>query len=142
MPFKLLEFLERFMNGAFLITLTQLEKSGSTAKVFIPLEILKLIPLSKLEIVHVFSRHFHVPIWRVLLPSLSADDFELNSKSAYIPKCIYLGINMCECTSVVIKAFKKFFLKQKNHQDYIRVFTTFITNLKTFSHSGGSTYRS
>ena len=39
MPFKLFEFLERFMNGAFLITLTQLEKTGSTGEVFIPLEI-------------------------------------------------------------------------------------------------------
>ena len=30
------------MTGAFLITLTQLEKTGSTGKVYIPLEILKI----------------------------------------------------------------------------------------------------
>ena len=30
MPFKLFEFLERYMIGAFMITLTQLEKTGST----------------------------------------------------------------------------------------------------------------
>ena len=39
MPFKLFEFLERFITGAFLITLTQLETTGSTAKVFTQLEI-------------------------------------------------------------------------------------------------------
>ena len=39
MPFKLFEILEQFMMGAFVITLTQLERTGSTAKVFIPLEI-------------------------------------------------------------------------------------------------------
>ena len=39
MPFELFEFLERFMIGASLIILTQLEKPGSTGKVFIPLEI-------------------------------------------------------------------------------------------------------
>ena len=39
MPLKLFEFLKRFMIGAFLITLTQLDKTGSTGKVFIPLEI-------------------------------------------------------------------------------------------------------
>ena len=39
MSFKLFEFLEGFMIGAFLITLTQLEKTGSTLEVFIPLEI-------------------------------------------------------------------------------------------------------
>ena len=38
-PFKLFEFLERLMIGAFLITVTQLRKTGSTGKVFIPLEI-------------------------------------------------------------------------------------------------------
>ena len=38
MPFKLFEFLERFMIGVFLITLTQFQKNGSTGKVFIPLE--------------------------------------------------------------------------------------------------------
>ena len=42
MPFKLFECLEQFMTRAFLITLTQLEKTGSTGKVFIPLEIIKL----------------------------------------------------------------------------------------------------
>ena len=49
--------------------------------------------LSKLEIVHVFSRHFHVRIWRVLFMSLSADEFQLNSKIAlyarqYFKTCI------------------------------------------------------
>ena len=38
-PFKLFEFLERFMIGAFLITLSQLEETGSTGNFFIPLEI-------------------------------------------------------------------------------------------------------
>ena len=37
--FKLFEFLERFMIGAFFITINQLEKNGPTGKVFIPLEI-------------------------------------------------------------------------------------------------------
>ena len=32
MPFELFEFLEQFMMGAFLITLTRLEKTGSTGK--------------------------------------------------------------------------------------------------------------
>ena len=39
MPFKRFEFLEQFMIGAFLTTWTQLEKTGSIGKVFIPLEI-------------------------------------------------------------------------------------------------------
>ena len=38
-PFKLFEFLERLMIGAFSITVTQLRKTGSTGKVFIPMEI-------------------------------------------------------------------------------------------------------
>ena len=42
MPSKLFELLEEFMIGAFLITLTQLKKTGSIGKVFIPLEIKKL----------------------------------------------------------------------------------------------------
>ena len=33
MPFKLFEFLERFMIGAFFIILSQLEKTRSTGKV-------------------------------------------------------------------------------------------------------------
>ena len=37
--------------------------------------------------------------------SLSADEFQLNSKSAYIPECIQKSINMYECTSVVIRDF-------------------------------------
>ena len=37
--FELFEFLERFMTGDFLITLTQFEKTGSIGKAFIPLEI-------------------------------------------------------------------------------------------------------
>ena len=39
MPFKLFEFLEQFVFSAFLITLTQFEKTGSKGKVFIPLEV-------------------------------------------------------------------------------------------------------
>ena len=39
MPFKLFEFLEQIMIGATLITLTQFEKTGSTGKVFVLLEI-------------------------------------------------------------------------------------------------------
>ena len=39
MPFKLFEFLEQLMIGACLIALTKLDKTGSTGKVFIPLEI-------------------------------------------------------------------------------------------------------
>ena len=39
MPFKLSEFLEKFMIGAFLTPLTQVEKTGSKGKVFIPLPI-------------------------------------------------------------------------------------------------------
>ena len=39
MPFKLIELLEQFMIGVFLITGTQLEKTGSICKVYIPLEI-------------------------------------------------------------------------------------------------------
>ena len=39
MPFKLFVILEQFLTGTVLITLTQLEKTGSTGKDFIPLEI-------------------------------------------------------------------------------------------------------
>ena len=39
MPFKLFEFLEQFIIGAFLMKLTQIEQTGSTGKNFIPLEI-------------------------------------------------------------------------------------------------------
>ena len=39
MPFKLFEFQEKFMIEAFLTTLNQIEKTGSTGKAFIPLEI-------------------------------------------------------------------------------------------------------
>ena len=38
--FTCFEFLEQFMIGTFLITLTQLEKTGSIGYVFNPLEIL------------------------------------------------------------------------------------------------------
>ena len=99
------------MIGAFLIAITQIENTGSTGKVLIPLEIKKQIPLSKLEIVHVFSRHFHNRIWRVLFTSLSADKFQ---------KALYLSASI----------FKDFLLK-KISKTYIRVLTTF-TNLKIF----------
>ena len=39
MPFKLFEFQEQSIIDAFLKTLTQHEKTGSTGKVFIQLEI-------------------------------------------------------------------------------------------------------
>ena len=39
MLFKRIEFLEHYMIGAFLVTLPQIEKTGSISKVFIPLEI-------------------------------------------------------------------------------------------------------
>ena len=39
MPFKLFELLERFMIGAFLITLTHLDTTGSIGQVFVALEI-------------------------------------------------------------------------------------------------------
>ena len=58
MPFRLLEILEQYMIGAFLITCTQLEKTGSIVEVFIPLGHLKLFM------------------------SPSADEFHLNSKNA------------------------------------------------------------
>ena len=37
--------------------------------------------------------------------SLSVDEFQLNLKKAYIPKCIHKCNNMYECTSVVIRDF-------------------------------------
>ena len=46
MPFQLFELLERFMIGAFLIRLTQLQKTGSIGKLFIQLEIIKKIDSS------------------------------------------------------------------------------------------------
>ena len=41
--------------------------------------------------------------------SLSVDEFQLNSKSAHIPKFIHKCINMNEWTSVVIKDFHAHF---------------------------------
>ena len=61
------------------------------------------IPLSKLKVVDVFLRQFHVRIWRGLFTSFSADEFQLNSKSAFIRKCIHKGTNIYKCTSVVIR---------------------------------------
>ena len=86
MPFKLFELLERFMKGAFLINSTQVEKTGSNVEFLFLWEIFQ--KNSTFEIVHVFSRHFHVRLWRVLFTSLSADGFQLNAKSACIRKCI------------------------------------------------------
>ena len=37
--------------------------------------------------------------------SFSADEFQLNSESAYIPRCIHKCINIYECTFVVIRDF-------------------------------------
>ena len=70
-------------------------------------------------------RQFHVCIWRVLFTLLSADEFQLNWKTVYIPKCIHKCINMYECVSVVIGAFENFFWKK--NKTYIKVFRTFIT---------------
>ena len=89
----------------FLITITQIEKTGSTGIIFIPLEIENLNSTFETRNRSRFQRHFHVRIWRVLFTSLSADEFQLNSKSAYIPKCIHKRINMYECIPVVIRAF-------------------------------------
>ena len=103
MPFQLFEFLERFMIGAFLITLTQLEKTGSTSKVYIPPEILNLNSTFVTRNRSRFSCHFRVHIWRVLFTSPSADEFQLNFKNAYIPKCIHKCINVYHRTSVFLK---------------------------------------
>ena len=48
--------------------------------------------------------------------SLSADKFQLNSKNAYIPKCIN-----------ILRLFPEKKNKKKISKTYIRVFTTFIT---------------
>ena len=74
MPFKLFEFLEQLKIGAFLITLTQIEKTGSTGKVF--------CAISKYECGNGA---------RLLLRALSEDEFQLNSKSAYI----YIKASIC-----------------------------------------------
>ena len=79
MLFKLFEFLEQFMIDFY------------------------KFHFRNLEIVLVFSRHFQVRIWRVQFTS--ADEFQLISKSAYIPRCIHKCINMYECTSVGIIDF-------------------------------------
>ena len=76
MPFKPFEFLEQFMTGTFLITLTQLEKTGSTVKAFITLEIYKLNFTVETRNRSRFLRHFNVCIWRVLFTSLSADEIQ------------------------------------------------------------------
>ena len=65
--------------------------------------------LSKLEVVQVFSRHFYIRIRRAQFTQISADEFQLNSKSAYIPKCIHKCNKIYECTSVDMKAFEDFF---------------------------------
>ena len=84
-----LEALSRTIyDWRFLMTLIQLEKTGSTGKVFVPLEILKLNSTFKTRNRSRFLRYFHVRIWKLLFTSLSADEFQLNSESAYIPTCI------------------------------------------------------
>ena len=84
MPFKLFEFLERFMAGSSLKTLTQFKKNWIKRLIFhFAGKSDVYIQLLKQEIVQVFSCHFHVQIWRVLITSLSADDFQLNSKCIY-----------------------------------------------------------
>ena len=55
MPLKLFHFLEQFTNGAFVMNLTQFEKTGSMSRIFISLgNPEKLVTLSKLEIDHFF----------------------------------------------------------------------------------------
>ena len=91
MPFKLLKFLEHFMIDTFLIKLTQLEKTGSIGKVFSSwVNVIKKESIIKCSISTFETRNCS----------------ELNSKSAYIPKCIHNKcINMYEYTTVVIRAF-------------------------------------
>ena len=73
MPFKLIEFVEQFRIGTFLITLNQLEKTGSIGKGFIPLEIKKLnSTFDTRNRSRFLAPFFHDRIWR----------------SAYIPMCI------------------------------------------------------
>ena len=70
MQFKLYEFLEQFMIGAFL---NPTRENSINRQSFNSAGNLKWLIL----------RHFQVRIWRVLFTSLSADEFQLNSKSAY-----------------------------------------------------------
>ena len=92
MPFELFEFLEQFMIGSFLIILTRLEKIGLAGKAF-SAENLQLNPTFETRNSSRFLHHFRLSNWVVLFTSLSADEFELNSKSAYIPNCIHKVIN-------------------------------------------------
>ena len=95
------------MTGAFLITFAQLEKTGSTGKVFIPLEILKFNSTFETRNRSLFFAPFPHFYLGVLFTSRSAE-FQLNSKNAYISKCIHKCINMYERTPVVIRYFKDF----------------------------------
>ena len=61
-----------------------------------------------------FLGRFDVRICRVLFTSPSADEFQLNSKSAYISKCIHKCINIYECIYVVISDFQVFSWKKKS----------------------------
>ena len=54
MPLNIFEFQKQFMTGAFLIKLTQFEKTGSINELLIPVVSLKIHSLSKLEVEHVF----------------------------------------------------------------------------------------
>ena len=54
MPLNIFEFQKQFMTGAFLIKLTQFEKTGSINELLIPVVSLKIHSLSKLEVDHVF----------------------------------------------------------------------------------------
>ena len=105
MPFKLFEFLEQIMIGAFLITLTQLKKTGSIGKVFIPLEIQKINftfeNTTRSRFFASFPRSYLVSATYIILSR--SKSFEL--KKAYILKCIYKCINMYECISVLIRGF-------------------------------------
>ena len=90
MALNLFEFLEQFIIDILLIKNTQFEKTGSKCTAFIPLEIKKINSTLKLEIVHVFSRHFHVRIWRVLFTSLSTDEFQLTqNEHIYLSASIF-----------------------------------------------------
>ena len=70
----------------------------------------------------------------MLFTSLSADELQLNLKSAYIPRCVYKNINMHEFTSAVIREFKKFSCKKI--KTYIKVFKIItLTKTETFQDS-------
>ena len=63
---------KKLMTGAFLITLNQLEKTGSTGKV----------------------RAISTFVFGVLFKSFSSDEFQLNSKNAYINLSAFINASI------------------------------------------------